>query len=55
MKKVLVLEDEGSIRSFIVINLRRAGYDGRVSIEARTDDLAADASAAFPLLSALRA
>ena len=27
MKKVLVLEDEASIRSFIVINLRRAGYD----------------------------
>ena len=27
MKKVMVLEDESSIRSFIVINLRRAGYD----------------------------
>ena len=27
MKKVLVLEDESSIRSFIVINLCRAGYD----------------------------
>ena len=27
MKKVLVLEDESSIRSFIVINLRRGGYD----------------------------
>jgi len=26
-KKVLVLEDESSIRSFIVINLSRAGYD----------------------------
>ena len=26
MRKVLVLEDESSIRSFIVINLRRAGY-----------------------------
>ena len=26
MKKVLVLEDESSIRGFIVINLRRAGY-----------------------------
>ena len=26
MKKVLVLEDESSIRRFIVINLRRAGY-----------------------------
>ena len=32
MKKILVLEDEASIRSFIVINLRRAGYD---VIEAR--------------------
>ena len=27
MKKVLVLEDEANIRSFIVINLRRAGYE----------------------------
>ena len=27
MKKVLVLEDESSIRSFIVINLQRAGYE----------------------------
>ena len=27
MKKVLVLEDESSIRNFIVINLRRAGYE----------------------------
>ena len=27
MKKILVLEAEASIRSFIVINLRRAGYD----------------------------
>ena len=27
MKKVLVLEDESSIRSFIVINLCRAGYE----------------------------
>ena len=27
MKKVLVLEDESSIRSFIVINLRRADYE----------------------------
>ncbi|MBE6970506.1 MAG: response regulator transcription factor [Ruminococcaceae bacterium] len=27
MKKVLVLEDEASIRGFIVINLRRAGYE----------------------------
>ena len=27
MKKVLVLEDETSIRSFVVINLNRAGYE----------------------------
>jgi DNA-binding response OmpR family regulator len=27
MKKVLVLEDEISIRSFVVINLKRAGYE----------------------------
>ena len=35
MKKVLVLEDESSIRDFIVINLRRAGYD---AIEAETGE-----------------
>ena len=33
MKKVLILEDEENIRSFVVINLRRAGYD---AIEAST-------------------
>ncbi len=33
MKKVLVLEDESSIRSFVVINLRRSGYE---PIEAST-------------------
>ena len=33
MKKVLILEDEVSIRSFVVINLKRAGYD---TIEAGT-------------------
>ena len=27
MKKILVLEDETSIRSFVVINLRRSGYE----------------------------
>ena len=27
MKKVLILEDEVNIRSFVVINLKRAGYD----------------------------
>ena len=35
MKKVLVLEDEASIRGFIVINLRRAGYE---VIEAETGE-----------------
>ena len=33
MKKVLVLEDEASRRSFVVINLKRSGYD---PIEAET-------------------
>ena len=33
MKKVLILEDEVNIRSFVVINLKRAGYD---AIEAGT-------------------
>ena len=33
MKKVLILEDEVNIRSFVVINLKRAGYD---TIEAGT-------------------
>ena len=27
MKKVLIAEDEASIREFIVINLKRSGYD----------------------------
>lgn len=35
MKKVLVLEDEASIRSFVVINLERAGYK---VIEAETGE-----------------
>ena len=33
MKKILVLEDEQSIRSFVVINLKRSGYE---PIEAAT-------------------
>lgn len=33
MKKVLILEDEENIRSFVVINLQRAGYE---AIEAST-------------------
>ena len=39
MKKVLILEDEVSIRSFVVINLQRAGYD---VIEAGTGEEALD-------------
>ncbi len=37
MKKVLVLEDESSIRSFVVINLKRSGYE---PIEAETGEQA---------------
>ena len=33
MKKILVLEDEANIRSFVVLNLNRAGYE---TIEAGT-------------------
>ena len=39
MKKVLILEDEVNIRSFVVINLKRAGYD---VIEAGTGQDALD-------------
>ena len=35
MRKVLVLEDEANIRSFVVINLKRAGYE---AIEAGTGE-----------------
>ena len=35
MKKILVLEDEENIRSFVVINLKRAGYE---TIEAGTGE-----------------
>ena len=35
MKKVLIMEDEVSIRSFVVINLKRAGYE---AIEAGTGE-----------------
>ena len=35
MKKVLILEDEVNIRSFVVINIKRAGYD---AIEAGTGE-----------------
>ena len=45
MKKILLLEDEASIRSFIVINLRRAGYD---VIEAETGEEALERLRANP-------
>ena len=45
MKKVLILEDEVNIRSFVVINLKRAGYD---VIEAGTGQEALDALAQNP-------
>ena len=35
MRKILVLEDEENIRSFVVINLKRAGYQ---TIEAGTGE-----------------
>lgn len=35
MKRILVLEDEASIRSFVVINLRRAGFE---PVEAATGE-----------------
>ena len=46
MKKVLILEDEVNIRSFVVINLKRAGYD---AIEAATGQEALDAIAEYLL------
>lgn len=45
MKKVLVLEDEDSIRSFVVINLRRAGFE---PVEAACGQAALDALDADP-------
>ena len=45
LKKVLILEDEVNIRSFVVINLRRAGYD---VIEAGTGQDALDRLAENP-------
>ena len=37
MKKILVLEDESNIRSFVVINLRRSGFE---PIEAENGEMA---------------
>lgn len=45
MKKVLIMEDELNIRSFVVINLKRAGYD---VIEAGDGQQALDAITANP-------
>ena len=45
MKKVLILDDEVSIRSFVVINLKRAGYE---VVEAGTGEEALDLLKANP-------
>ena len=45
MRKILVLEDEENIRSFVVINLKRAGY---TTIEAGTGEEALTALKANP-------
>ncbi|MBR2481969.1 MAG: response regulator transcription factor [Oscillospiraceae bacterium] len=45
VKRVLVLEDESSIRSFIVINLHRAGYE---VVEAENGEEALEKLSAYP-------
>ena len=45
MKKVMILEDEVNIRSFVVINLKRAGYD---VVEAGTGEEALELLKANP-------
>lgn len=45
MKKILVMEDESNIRSFVVINLRRSGYE---PIEAATGNEALEKVKANP-------
>ena len=45
MRKVLVLEDEENIRSFVVINLKRAGYQ---TVEAGTGEEALEAVRSNP-------
>ena len=45
IKRVLVLEDESSIRSFIVINLHRAGYE---VMEAENGEEALEKLSAYP-------
>ena len=48
MKKVLILEDEDNIRSFVVINLKRSGYD---VVEAASGQEALDQIQANPDIS----
>ena len=45
MKRILVLEDESSIRSFVVINLRRAGFE---PVEAETGAQALEKLKEYP-------
>ena len=45
MKRVLILEDEVNIRSFVVINLKRAGYE---VIEAGTGEEALEKISTYP-------
>ena len=45
MKKILVLEDEANIRSFVVINLRRSGYE---PIEAENGEMALEKAQGQP-------
>lgn len=48
MKKILVLEDEDNIRSFVIINLRRSGFE---PLEAATGQQALDVLKANPDIS----
>ena len=60
-KKVLVLEDETNIRSFIVINLKRAGYEtieagtGQEALDQLRRNLAASREETVGILEGLRA
>ena len=40
-RKILVLEDEENIRSFLVLNLKRSGYE---VIEAETGEIALEST-----------
>ena len=51
MKKVLILEDEVNIRSFVVINLKRAGYEAIEAANGQVDkQLSLALSSVFLLL-----